>query len=83
MARSFIVVQNHNKEFEVKATHWAPGYTPAHQPTAREAISYSLARRGELINNIKEEVRKLTDLSITVIEAEREARENGVEEVSG
>lgn len=51
--KSYIVHWNKN-EPEVRVTHWAPGYTPAHCATPAEALAHAGVGLVEEIANIRE-----------------------------
>ena len=59
--KSFTVVWQKNKP-EVRETHWAPGYTPAHHATPAEALAYAGVGLIEQIADIREKWLRLQTL---------------------
>lgn len=57
-ARSFVVVWKSSDQGikpVVKATHWEPGYTDAHQPTEDMAIAYAMREKLKDIDRVRSE----------------------------
>lgn len=65
--RSYTIFRTSDGTLKVKASHFAPGYTVAHQPTKVDAVRFALMQaEGKLIETDRE-IDQLNELLDSVI----------------
>lgn len=65
--RSYVLHREQNGELKIKPSHWAPGYTPGHQPTPDEAIDFAIEQAELEMNQAQAKVVELHDLKASLL----------------
>lgn len=65
--RSYVLHRHYGGQLEVKGSHWAVGYTPAHKATKQEAIDFAIEKAEQEMLAAQAHVVELQDLKAYIM----------------